>query len=339
MQTHAESSRKHSTAGRLTTLAPFHLEATVRVLQRRPSNLVDVWDRDRYRRVLTTTGGPALVEVTNCGAIDTPDVRFVVRSPGVSAAMRSQIARSLRTMLGLDLDPEPMQTLALRERALRPTALALRGMRPPRFAGLFDAFANVIPFQQLSLDAGVAIVTRLVERFGDYIEHDGQRMSAFPTALAIAEARLPAMRACGLSSGKASSLRELARMIVSGKLTEAEISVMSTRDALSTLVGLPGIGPWSAALVLLRGFGRLDVFPPGDVGAMRGLRGLLHLGPHAPLGRIEARFGKHRGHLYFFALGGSLLAKGLIRAAPGQDAEPVSELKAVITRKFAINGR
>jgi len=31
--------------------------------------------------------------------------------------------------------------------------LALRGMRPPRFVGLFEAFANVMPFQQLSLDA------------------------------------------------------------------------------------------------------------------------------------------------------------------------------------------
>jgi hypothetical protein len=32
-------------------------------------------------------------------------------------------------------------------------------------------------------------------------------------------------------------------------------------------------------------------------------------------GVIE-RFGVHRGYLYFLALGGSLLAKGLIHAAP-----------------------
>ncbi|WP_434418064.1 DUF488 domain-containing protein [Nannocystis pusilla] len=37
----------------LATRAPFHLEATVRVLQRRPSNRVDVWDEGRYQRVLT----------------------------------------------------------------------------------------------------------------------------------------------------------------------------------------------------------------------------------------------------------------------------------------------
>ena len=52
---------------------------------------------------------------------------------------------------------------------------------------------------------------------------------------------------------------------------------MPSRQAQHALMELPGIGPWSAALVLLRGFGRLDVFPPGDVGAARGLGPLLQL--------------------------------------------------------------
>jgi hypothetical protein len=34
-----------------------------------------------------------------------------------------------------------------------------------RFPRLFEAIANVVPFQQVSLDTGVAIVGRLVERF------------------------------------------------------------------------------------------------------------------------------------------------------------------------------
>ena len=62
------------------------------------------------------------------------------------------------------------------DRRLRPTALALRGMRPPRFPEIFEAFANVVPFQQLSLDAGVAIVSRLVERFGERLEHERTRL-------------------------------------------------------------------------------------------------------------------------------------------------------------------
>ena len=85
---------------------------------------------------------------------------------------------------------------------------------------------------------------------------------------------------------------------------------MSTNDALETLTDLPGIGPWSAGLVLLRGLGRLDVFPSGDVGAERGLRTLLRAGARTSLKRIVERFGDRRGYLYFCALGGSLFGEG-----------------------------
>jgi DNA-3-methyladenine glycosylase II len=298
----------------LAAVAPFHLEATVRVLQRRPSNAVDVWDRGRYLRVLALPPGLALLEVEDFGRIDRPDIRFSIRAGNASSAARLAASRTLRKMLGLDIDPRPLQRKA--EREFRDTAIALRGMRPPRFAGLFEAFARVVPFQQLSLEAGVAIVTRLVRKFGQDLEHDGRRFHAFPTAHAIASARLAPLRACGLSARKAQTLRALARVVESATVTEEQIASMSTQEALGMLTELPGIGPWSAALVLLRGFGRIDVFPPGDVGAMRGLRALRYHGRQTSLARLIERFGEQRGYLYFCALGSSLLAKGLIHAAP-----------------------
>jgi hypothetical protein len=153
--------REDVAGARLVIQGPFHLEATVRILQRRPANRVDAWDRNRYQRVLTTADGPVLIEVH----------------------------------------------------------------------------------------------TKAIE---------------------------------------------------SGELTKAAIAGMSPGLALKHLVDLPGIGPWSAGVVLLRGFGRLDVFPPRDVGALRGLRALLHLLPGQSLDPVLKRFGAHRGHLYFCALGASL---------------------------------
>jgi DNA-3-methyladenine glycosylase II len=303
-------------SARLETRAPFHLEATVRVLQRRPGNLVDVWLHGRYLRVLQAGNNPVLVEVENRGTIDVPNVRWRVRAGAPSSASRGALGQTVRKILGLDVDPEPLQRLAASERRLRSTALALRGMRPPRFPELFEAFANVVPFQQLSLDAGVIIVGRLVERFGVSLEHEGRRFHAFPTAGAVARASLQALRACGLSLRKSESLRHIARAIDSGKLSEDTLSNLATADALEMLADLPGIGPWSAGLVLLRGLRRLDVFPPGDVGAQRGLRAVLRKAERAPLTRIITRFGDYRGYLYFCALGGSLIGKRLIHAAP-----------------------
>ncbi len=303
-------------SGRLATRAPFHLEATVRALQRRPANPVEVWEDGRYLRLLATPDGLCLIEVENRGTVDEPDLRLAVRAGKPSSETRVALVRTARRVIGLDVDPQPLARAAASVPRLRATARALRGMRPPRFAELFEAFVNVVPFQQLSLDAGVAVVARLVERFGEPLEEGGRRRWAFPAASAVVQARLDALRACGLSTRKAEALRALARMIATGELGEAKLESLPTGEALRVLADLPGIGPWSAGLVLLRGFGRLDVFPPGDVGATRNLSALLNVEPGAPLERVIARFGEQRGYLYFLALGDALLRRGLVHPAP-----------------------
>lgn len=304
--------------GRLPATAPFHLEATVRLLQRRASNRVELWEDEKYRRVVRTSGGLRLVEVENRGTLDEPDVRFSFLGPGAlpPVAVRTEVGHRLSEVLGLTVDPAPFQKLAEKERALRPTALALRGMRPPRFAEMFEIFANVVPFQQVSLDAGIAVLGRIVERYGEPFEHEGRKLRAFPTADTVSRARPESLKSCGLSLRKAEVLRDLARRVVSGELSEEKLSALGTDEALKTLVALPGVGPWSASLVLLRGLRRLDVFPPGDVGVARGLGKVLNLESKDALEGIVERFGAYRGYLYFCALGGSMLAKGLIHPAP-----------------------
>ncbi len=284
--------------------SPFHLEATVRVLQRRPTHRVDVWKNNHYLRALRMGGRPVLVEVTNQGTIDAPQLDCCVEERDASEA-----TRVIRTMLGLDLDPAPFERALAREPSLHTIARGLRGMRPPRFPDFFEMFANVIPFQQVSLDAGMAVVTRLIERFGEPIEREGVRIFAFPSVDIIAGAHIDELRKCGLSARKAESLRAIACAIVSGELSEAHISQLPTSEALRVQVAQPGIGPWSASLVLLRGLGRLDAFPPGDVGVARGLGALI---TDDTTEHVIERFGEFRGYLYFCSLGASLLEKGII---------------------------
>ena len=299
---------------RLGAAAPFHLEATVRILQRRPSSH-EVWEQNRWWHAFSTTDGLVLTAVENRGSIDAPDVRLSFLAGSPTAGTRHTLEQTVRKMLGLDLDPAPLHVAAMRLRSLRPTALALRGMRPPRFATLFDTFGSVVPFQQLSLEAGAAIVGRLVHRFGARITYGERQFTAFPTASAVAHARLSALLACGLSRSKAESLRAIARCVESGEVRQEAIGRLATGTALKELTDLPGIGPWSAAVVLLRGFGRLEVFPPGDSGAQRGLNALLRLRTPEALARVVERFGNYRGYLYFCGLGASLLTKGLIHSA------------------------
>ena len=287
----------------------------MRLLQRRPTNRVDTWEETRYRRALSTPDGVLLVETRNLGSVDEPDVRFAILNGEPSRATQEIVAATLRRVLGLDVDPTSVQRLAERVRGLRSTALALRGMRPPRFPSLFETFGSVIPFQQLSLDAGVSIMGRMIDRFGATLALDGRRWLAFPEPNVVAKADIEALKSVGLSRQKAGTLQRLAVRIASRELTEKRLAALSTRDALAALTDVPGIGSWTAAVILLRGLGRMDVFPPNDSGVARGLGRLFALKPGPTPAAVIERFEEHRGYLYFYSLGAQLLSRGLIEPA------------------------
>ena len=303
----------------LPAVPPVHLEATVRALQRRPSNRVDLWDGQRYLRALPTVDGLRLVAVENRGTIMAPSLHVQVFGGPLSPATQEQIGATVRRLLGLAVDLAPFYVRAAQDPRLWVVIAALRGLKPPRFATLFETLANVVPFQQVSIAAGVAVVGRLVERFGPRLELGERTYFAFPSPERIAATGVEELRRLGLSQTKARTLHALAAQVQEGALSEERLEALPNSEAMATLTALPGIGPWSAGLILLRGLRRLEVFPQGDVGAVANVGRLLGLAGPAREDEIRpvvAGLGPVQGCLYFYALGWRLLQEGLITPAP-----------------------
>lgn len=294
---------------------PFSLERTVRALQRLPTSVVDRYEDGQYMRGLATGDGDCLITVAQAGTIDRPRLRGAILGPPASPSAVHELNGTLSRILGLTVDLEPFERAVRGQPPLEPMVLRLRGLHPPRFPTLFEAVANAIPFQQVSLSAAVAIVGRLVTSLGRPVLADGRSGWLFPEPEVVAEAPLSRLRSCGLSAHKAEALRGAALAIAEGSLAEPELLALSSQEAVRRLMDLPGVGPWTAELVLLRGLGRLDVFPSGDVGARRVLSQLLGLA--APLTAqaerdLLAPLGPWRGLLYFYGLGWRLAQRGLI---------------------------
>ncbi|AKU93242.1 DNA-3-methyladenine glycosylase family protein [Vulgatibacter incomptus] len=307
---------------RLEVAAPFHMEATVRMLQRRAEDLVDRWEDERWLRLHPTEDGPILAEVENRGTLDRPELvlRAVVGEP--SPAVWKRLVGVTRGTLGLGVDPSGFEAEAIEVQGLRDLVIALRGMRPTRFVSLFESFGRVVPYQQLSLEAGLSLSNHLVEHFGESVEWRGTRYYAYPAAEAVAGTTVEKMRELGFSHAKGRALIEVAERIVSRELSLDELEALPTEDVYERLLELRGVGPWTAWLVLLRGLGRLDAFPSGDVGANRGLARLV--GEPAEgfaADSFAERFGDQRGLLYFYTLGAYLLRQGLITPAPPLETE------------------
>ncbi len=280
--------------------SPFDFALTARVLRRSTRNVIDQVDEDgAWSRVVILGRGPALVRGHQRGETVTFD------AAPASAGDRRTVAALVTRLFSLDVELSPFLHRLRREHGFAEVARRCAGLRPQRFATLWETLANGLACQQLSLESGLMRLGRLCERFGPRTP-DGTRVGP-PDPGRVAEAPVSALRQAGFSVRRAGELRELARLPLDR--LEAELRALSDDEARARLVELPGVGPWTADYVLLRGLGRLDVFPAGDVGAARTLGRILGraIAP-TRAGRIAARFSPFRGMLYFCMLGWVLSA-------------------------------
>ncbi len=208
--------------------------------------------------------------------------------------------------------------MASRDPALAPLARACRGVKPPRFPTMFEALANAVACQQLSLTVGLELLNRLALACGPA----GGTVAAFPRPADVLRVPAPSIHALGFSRKKTNALRGLAERILEGTLDVERLEATDNQSAAEQLMSIPGIGRWSAEYVLLRGLGRLDVFPGDDVGARNRLA--QWLGRRRPLDyeavrHTVARWQPFAGMVYFYMLLAGLADAGIVRlAAPAR---------------------
>ena len=129
----------------------------------------------------------------------------------------------------------------------------------------FPTLLHIILEQQVSIDAAAAMHRRLA----------GLCRPLLPAPfLALDDATL---RSCGFSRQKMGYARGLAEAVGDGSLDFAALAAASDADAFATLVGLKGIGRWSAEIYLIFALGRADVWPAADLGLQLGVAECLGL--------------------------------------------------------------
>jgi DNA-3-methyladenine glycosylase II len=211
----------------------------------------------------------------------------------------------LERMLGLRQDLSSFYRLAKQDPKIAPLAKEFRGLKPPRFPTVLEAVANGIACQQLSLLVGILLLSRLAGKYGRMIGSSDAGLRSFPSPEDLFGARLNSLKSLGFSGHKVGFLLAIAANERQGNLDLEKLEYCDNQEALEILESLPGIGRWTAEYVLLRGLGRLNVFPGDDVGARNNLARFL--GRRKPLdyegvGRAVAKWQPYAGFLYFHLL-------------------------------------
>jgi DNA-3-methyladenine glycosylase II len=239
---------------------------------------------------------------------------------GLVAYEADQIFAGVARTLGTSVDLQGFYKVASHERHLSEIAWAARGVKPPRYPSLWEAICNAVLYQQVSLEAATSTMRRFVAHFGRPVSFGGYPLYTFPPPDSVLQTGPDVLRMLGLSANKVRALQEAAANLLAGRLRAEDLEVLPTPEAMSRLTALRGVGPWTAAVILLRGFGRLDVFPEGDSGARRNMQGLLGsaVDGDAALESLPERLGPWRGMLYYHLLLWRLNKRGVIDLAPGE---------------------
>ena len=295
--------------------APFRLDLTVWALRRRAHNLVDRWDGQTYRRILPVQDQPLEVAVTQIGPPEAPLLRVEAADCPPHLECAAILTTFLVKMLGLNADLTPFYRLAAADDRLRHLVERFRGLKPPRFPTVFEALVNAIACQQLSLTVGLHILNRLAAAFGPALPDATEAPHGFPRPGDLAGAAPEALRALGFSYNKAKAAIALAQDLANHPAELEDLKDLDDPAVLERLLAFKGVGRWSAEYALLRGLGRLAVFPGDDVGARKNLQTWLHLDEpldYEGVRRHLAPWRPYAGFLYFHFLLSHLAETGQI---------------------------
>lgn len=313
MPTQHKGSGLSSLTIELTPIPPFHLEYTAWALRRRSENLVDHWDGVKYGRVLLVHGRPVEVRVSQQKGRESPRLEVTVLGKQLGPGTKDEVTRILQRMLGLNAELTTFYRIAARDSQLRPLVERYRGLKPVRFPTVFEALANAIACQQFTLVAGLRFLGELARRGSVRFRSRSGLHYGFPQPGDLLHLQTRAFRRIGFSYQKTVAFRELSRGILEGRIDLEGLRMQDNTSAMNSLLQLRGIGRWSAEYALLRGLGRLDVFPADDVGARNGLAKWLHLRPRMDYDRVLRTlrpWQPYAGFVYFHLLLESLRIAG-----------------------------
>ena len=247
---------------------PFSLAATASRFTRWPE-VVDRFDGSVYRRLLPFGRG-VLLEVREKRERSRRELEVSLRGAAADRkAARVASRRVVEIGLGARLDVRPFYNAFRGDPLIGDALRHSRGLRIAGSASLWEAIVTAVLSQQVNLSFAYDVRRELALAFGRRARFSGESYVAFPTPERLARETPRSLRRFRLSGAKSRTLVRVARAFSGGRISEELLESLSDEDAIERLTEIKGIGRWTAEIALLRGLGRPDVFPGGDLGVVK----------------------------------------------------------------------
>lgn len=199
------------------------------------------------------------------------------------AEFLTKVRRDVQRILCLDVDSTGFLELGRRDPVVEGLQTRFPGLRPVLFYTPYEAAAWCIIGQRIQMTQAAIIKQRLADEHGE----DG----AFPSPSDLSEISLPQR---GLTERKVDQLHHLAVAALDGRLDRDRLRTLTFDGAGQELQKIPGIGPFSAELILIRGMGAPDALPQHEKRVQTATRAAYGLDPDVAIDAVTEGWRPYR---------------------------------------------
>ena len=160
---------------------------------------------------------------------------------------------------------------------------------------LFESLIWAVLGQQINLSFAYTLKRRVVEKFGATLEFKNKKYFIFPTPESMAGVSPEQLYPLQLSKQKASYVVGIAQAFVEGRINKEKLGKLSFEEAKEALMGIKGIGNWTANYALMKTFRYPNAFPLEDAGLHNAIKNLLGLKSKPDLKRVKRIFKRYKG--------------------------------------------
>lgn len=233
---------------------PFSFAQTVAFLRHFPPCQGDYVVTDRSITAAVSVGGIARVVTLRGG--DPPTVELARHTD--PATQRLLVARAGH-LIGADDDVRALYAAAEGDPPFRALVEQLHGLHHVRFLTLGEIAVYCVLMQRTPVQLASMYKRRFLARFGIPVDAGGVTLRAMPELGELVELEAAEIGEAIGHARKAALIAGVVRGVAAiGERFLATAPYAAARDAL---LAIPGIGPFSAAAILLRGLGRVDEVP------------------------------------------------------------------------------
>ena len=211
---------------------------------------------------------------------DEHGVHVVVHGSGDLEKIEGQVAR----VLSLDQDGRGFVEVGERDPVIGRLQRAAPGLRPPLFYSPYEAAVwSVLSTRRPSWQASM-VRAALSQSHGATFDLAGELHTALPTPSQLLEVTtFPA-----IDPDRLKRMHGVARAAMDGVLDLTRLKDLGPQEAMIEVQRIPGIGPFYAALIVIRSTGFVDVLPDREPKVLGLVQTLYRLPEAATQARFEA---------------------------------------------------